>query len=334
MLLFGAFKKIICLIISTYTLFVPFERQALGTATHFTPPASVFMAQSEGTPLIAAHRSGKGGSPENTLKAVKECVENSEVPIDMFEIDIQITLDGELVLYHSLYLDENSDAAEYFGNKNIPVFSKTYADLRQLNMGEFFRSGNAYPYQGLRGDDIPDDLRLLKLSDFFDYLIAQGVAEDYLYSIEIKYPFPWGPSMVNKLYTILHDRNLTGRAVIGSYWADVTNYIDKHYAGKLHRFASIMECLNLYRSYYFNEDLSGKDIPYAALSLPYYEDNGYFLAAKSGEAGFIDYMHQYGLSACYWTVNDKGDVAALTAAGADVIMTDYPANVYSVINGG
>lgn len=333
MFLFGAIKKIICLIISTYTLFIPFERQALGTAAQFTAPASVFMAQSEGKPLIAAHRSGKGGAPENTLMAVKDCVDNNEAPADMFEIDIQITLDGELVLYHSLYLDENSNAAQYFGKENIPVFSKTYEELHRLNMGEFFVNGSSYPYQGLRGDDIPDDLRLLKLSDFFDYLIAQGVADDYLYSIEIKYPFPWGPSMVNKLYTILNDRGLTGRAVIGSYWADVTNYIDTHYTGKLNRFASIMECLELYSSYYYNEDLSGKDIPYTALSLPYYEDDGYFLAGKSGEAGFIGYMHRYGLSACYWTVNSSEDIAALTAAGADVIMTDYPANVYNFIYG-
>jgi len=72
MFTFGIIKKIICLIVSTYTLFVPFERQTLGTATQFYPPASVFMAQSEGTPLVAAHRSGKGSAPENTLKAVKE----------------------------------------------------------------------------------------------------------------------------------------------------------------------------------------------------------------------------------------------------------------------
>lgn len=334
MFLFGTMKKLICLIISTYVLFVPFERRDLGTAPVFTEPSSVFMAPSEGVPLVAAHRSGKGAAPENTRMAVEECINNSAEPIDMFEIDIQITKDGELVLYHSLYLEEKSNAAEYFGKDKVTVFSKTYAELYTLNMGEFFRYGSSYPYQGLRGDDIPENLRILKLDDFFDYLTQQNVVQDYLYSIEIKYPFPWGPTMVEKLYTILNERGLLERAVIGSYWPDVTSYIDAHYSGKLHRFASVFECLTLYRSYYFNEDLSDVDIPYVALSLPYYEDDGYFLAAKSGEAGFIDYMHQYGLSACYWTVNNSGDIADLIAAGADVIMTDYPANVHSIINGG
>lgn len=334
MFIFNAVKKFICLVISTYALFMPFERVELGTATYFTPPASVFMAQSNKMPLIAAHRSGKGAAPENTLKAVEECVNSTDTPVDMFEIDIQITKDGELVLYHSLYLDENSDAAEYFGKDKITVFSKNYSDLHNLNMGEQFEYGGSAPYRGLRGEDIPNDLRILKLDDFFNYLTERGVVQNYLYSIEIKYPFPWGPSMVDKLYTILNERGLAGSAVIGSYWADVTKYIDTHYSGKLNRFASIMECLDLYRSYYFGEDLSKVDIPYVALSLPYYEDGGYFLASNCGNAGFIEYAHRYGLSACYWTVNADGDISDLVAAGADVLMTDYPAKVYSIIHGG
>ena len=333
MFIFNAVKKFICLIISTYFLFMPFERTELGTAHYFTPPASVFMAQNKGIPLIAAHRSGKGAAPENTLKAVEECIKTTDTPIDMFEIDIQITKDGELVLYHSLYLDENSDAAEYFGKKNITVFSKNYSDLHNLNMGEQFEHGGSYPYKGLRGADIPNDLRILKLDDFFNYLEEQGVLQKYLYSIEIKYPFPWGPSMVDKLYTILAARGLTGKAVIGSYWADVTKYIDTHYSGKINRFASIMECLDLYRSYYFGEDLSKADIPYIALSLPYYEDDGYFLASNCGNADFIEYAHRYGISACYWTVDTDSDIRNLAAAGADVLMSDNAAHTYRIIHG-
>ena len=67
-----------------------------------------------GETLVAAHRAGKGNAPENTMMAVKSCLESDERP-DIFEMDIQITKDGELVLYHSLFVDEKSDAAEHFG---------------------------------------------------------------------------------------------------------------------------------------------------------------------------------------------------------------------------
>ncbi len=330
-ILFSAVKKFICVIISSLVLFTSLDRQELGTAAYFPEPSNVFMAQSEAVPLIAAHRSGKGIAPENTLMAVEECVNSTDFQIDMLEIDIQITSDGELVLYHSLYLDENSNAAEYFGADNITVFSKTYEELRNLNMGEYYKRGGSYIYQGLRGDDIPDNLRILKLEDLFDYLAEQGTVQDFLYSIEIKYPFPWGPTMVDKLYSILEERDLLDNTIVGSFWADVTAYIDSEYGGRLSRFASIEECLELYSSYYFGEDLSGYDFPYIALSLPYYEDDGYMLVTKFGKADFIDYVHQYGLAACYWTVNNVEDISDLIAAGADTIMTDHPAKAYSSI---
>lgn len=330
MRLISAVRNFLCLILSTVALFSQLERIDLGTASYFAEPASVFMVRTPGKPLIAAHRSGKGAAPENTLKAVAECVD-SDTPIDMFEIDIQITKDGELVLYHSLFLDENSNAAEFFGKENTPVFSKTYAELRNLNMGEHFRYGGAYIFQGLRGDDIPEDLRILRLEDFFAYLDTRGVLENYLYSVEIKYPFPWGPAIVDKLYAMVTAYGVADRTVVGSYWQDVTDRIDARYAGKLHRFASILECLDLYRAFYAGDDLSDYDFPYIALSLPYYEDDGRLLISRFGTAAFIDYAHQYGLSACYWTVNDEGDAAALTAAGADCLMTDYPGRLYELL---
>ena len=330
---FTAVKKFICLIVSSLALITSLQRGDLGTASYFPQPQSAFMARSAGMPLVAAHRTGKGNAPENTLMALEAAVAAGD-EVDMFEIDIQITSDGELVLYHSLYLDENSDAAEYFGRANTTVFSKTYAQLRNLNMGENFNRGGKYPYRGLRGADIPDNLRILKLADFFDWLAARGLAQRYLYSIEVKYPFPWGPSMVDQLAVILEQRGLVGNAVIGSYWADITAYIDCAYSGRLQRFASIAECLQLYSAYYCGEDLTGVDLPYIALSLPYYEDDNRMMIAHCGDAAFIDYAHRYGLAMCYWTVNTDGDVRALAAAGADVLMTDYPEKVYDIIHAG
>ncbi|OQA64334.1 MAG: Glycerophosphoryl diester phosphodiesterase family protein [Firmicutes bacterium ADurb.Bin262] len=58
------------------------------------------------------------------------------------------------------------------------------------------------------------------------------------------------------------------------------------------------------------------------------------MIAHCGDAAFIDYAHRYGLAMCYWTVNTDGDVRALAAAGADVLMTDYPEKVYDIIHAG
>ncbi|MBN3859619.1 hypothetical protein GKC56_03620 [Neisseriaceae bacterium PsAf] len=52
-----------------------------------------------------------------------------------------------------------SDAVEYFKEEVVSAASKTYEELRQLNLGEFFTDNNGnHPYQGLRNEAIPDDI--------------------------------------------------------------------------------------------------------------------------------------------------------------------------------
>ena len=77
-----------------------------------------------GHTLISSHRSGKGAAPENTLMAIKSNLIYAETDSAIIELDVQLTKDDEIVLYHSLYLDEKSNSAEYFGVKNTPVFMK------------------------------------------------------------------------------------------------------------------------------------------------------------------------------------------------------------------
>ncbi len=281
-----------------------------------------------GETLIAAHRAGKGNAPENTMMAVKNCLESEERP-DIFEMDIQITKDGELVLYHSLFVDEKSDAEEHFGKKNTTVFSKTYAELRELNFGEKFKKDGEYPYAGLRGDDIPDDLRITKVSDVFDTIEAAAPGE-FRYIVEIKYPFPWAPKMVDKFYDILAERNLTDRVIIGSFWNDVGHYIDNHYAGKLMRSANPFEIVDFYGCALRDEKLNKDDIKFMALQMPYYWDDGKLLVANLGRTKLVDYAHKYGISVQYWTVDKPEDAETLIYNGADVLMSDHPERMYDL----
>ena len=283
-----------------------------------------------GETLVAAHRSGKGNAPENTLAAVKNCLQSDERP-DIFEMDIQLTKDDELVLYHSLWVDEKSDAAEHFGHKNIPVFSKTYAELRELNFAETFKKDGVYPYAGLRGDDIPDDVKIVKVADVFDTIEAAAPGQ-FRYIVEIKYPFPWAPKMVDKLYDILSERNMTDRVIIGSFWNDVGHYIDNHYAGKLMRSANPFEIVDFYGCAMRNEELNKEDIKFMSLQMPYYWDDGLLLVSNLGKTKLIDYAHKYGISVQYWTVDKPEDAETLIYNGADVLMSDHPERIYDILS--
>ncbi len=60
-----------------------------------------FFLPDYGNTHVAAHRMGKSYAPDNTMLALKKNIE-SNTPPDVIESDVQITADGELVLYLSL----------------------------------------------------------------------------------------------------------------------------------------------------------------------------------------------------------------------------------------
>ena len=285
-----------------------------------------------GNTRISCHRSGKGAAPENTLMAVKSNLVYAETDSAIIEMDVQLTKDGEIVLYHSLFLDEMSDSAEYFGKENTPVFAKTYEELRNLNMGENFKSGDSYPYRGLRGDEIPDDIRITALKDVFECVETEAEGK-FRYIIEIKYPRPWASDIVDGIYELMQEYELEDRVIVASFWPDVSWYIDNNYSGKINRAANPFEIVDFYGSYTRNEDLNREDIKFIALQMPYYWDDGKLLVANLGKTGFIDYAHKYGISVQFWTVNNAEDAKTLAKSGADLLMTDYPDRIRNALYG-
>lgn len=285
-----------------------------------------------GNTRISCHRSGKGAAPENTLMAVKSNLVYAETDSAIIEMDVQLTKDGEIVLYHSLFLDEMSDSAEYFGKENTPVFAKTYEELRNLNMGENFKSGDSYPYRGLRGDEIPDDIRITALKDVFECVETEAEGK-FRYIIEIKYPRPWASDIVDGIYELMQEYELEDRVIVASFWPDVSWYIDNNYSGKINRAANPFEIVDFYGSYTRNEDLNREDIKFIALQMPYYWDDGKLLVANLGKTGFVDYAHKYGISVQFWTVNNAEDAKTLAKSGADLLMTDYPDRIRNALYG-
>ncbi len=284
-----------------------------------------------GETLVSSHRSGKGAAPENTLMAIKSNLVYASSDSAIIEMDVQLTKDGEVVLYHSLSLDEMSNSAEHFGVENTTVFSKTYEELRALNMGENFKSGDSYPYRGLRGEEIPDDIRITALKDVFACVESEAPGT-YRYIIEVKYPHPWAPKIVDEIYRLMQEYDLGDRVIVASFWPDVSVYIDKKYGDEMNRSANPFEIVELYGCYLRNDDLSETELDYTCLQMPYYWDDGMLMVANLGRASFIDYAHKYGISMQYWTVNNADDAKNLAAAGADLLMTDYPDRIRDALD--
>ncbi len=80
-------------------------------------------------PIIIAHRAGAADAPENTLAALKRVIKDDVA--DMVEIDVAMTLDGELVIAHDKDLMRQ-------GNDPRIIAETTYDDLRKVDIGRVF----------------------------------------------------------------------------------------------------------------------------------------------------------------------------------------------------
>src|SRR5689334_18379914 len=84
-----------------------------------------------------AHRGGSQLAPENTLAAFRHAL---TLPIDAIELDVQMSRDGQLVVFHDNTLERLTNGT---GN----VLDLDFAYLRSLNAAAHFAGGWPEPQQ-------------------------------------------------------------------------------------------------------------------------------------------------------------------------------------------
>lgn len=277
--------------------------------------------------LVAAHRSGGEIYPENTLFAFKSCCESDDFETDIFEFDLHLTKDNILILLHDKNFDRTSNSEEYFGKKGVKPEEKTYEELRVgLNLGENYQTADgSYPYRGLRGDEIPDDLRVVRLEDVLDYLISQD--KEYHYIIEIKDGGEIGKTATDELYRIISEKGILQNVIAGTFKGDITKYFDEKYDDMI-RSAGISEVAKFYFASITGAKLNQENIKFDVLQIPYKQ-----FVINLGTQDMINRAHKYNIAVQYWTINDEEEIKELNDRKADAIITDNPKRAYEIIHG-
>ncbi len=268
------------------------------------------------TALISAHRAGGDLAPEETLKAFELCMQATNYRVDIVEFDLHLTKDEKLVLLHDDTVNRTSNATEAYGDKKVKVKDKTLTELKELNFGENFQAlDGSYPYRGLRGADIPENVKILALDEILTYLTS--VRSDLRYIIEIKDGGKTGEKATDILCATLKRFGIEDQVILGTFKDNVTRYMTKNYS-HISRSASIAEVFGFYFSFLYGV----KDVKtdFNVLQIPMGNDVIYNLATPE----FIAYAHAHGIAVQYWTINDKDDIRNLIASGADAIITDNP----------
>ena len=79
-------------------------------------------------PLVVAHRAGGGMAPENTMAAIHRAM---EIGVDAVELDVRLTKDGKVVVFHDRKLDRTSNGAG-------PVGTHTLSEMKSLDVGSWY----------------------------------------------------------------------------------------------------------------------------------------------------------------------------------------------------
>jgi len=86
--------------------------------------------------LNIAHRGARSLAPENTLAAARKAL---EVGADLWELDVAVTADEALILFHDDSLARTTDAPARFPHRAPWTFTTfTLAEIRSLDAGSWF----------------------------------------------------------------------------------------------------------------------------------------------------------------------------------------------------
>ncbi|MDG5470174.1 glycerophosphodiester phosphodiesterase [Jeotgalibacillus sp. ET6] len=249
-------------------------------------------------PRIYAHRGGADLAPESSMAAFKHA---AELGVNGFEIDVRLTKDEQLVVFHDRFIDRTTDGAGR-------VADYTLDELKDFDLGFHFRDlQGKQTYRG-KGEKIITLKELLEA--FPEHLINIDMKED---------PDTYeGSLMPSKVWRLIEKMGVEDRVLVTSFYDEQIDRFSLYAQDRVAIGAGENEAkkaFSLFKSgfghlYYPKAD---------ALQIP----------TKHGvipldSQSFIEFLDSLNVHVEYWTVNDVETMDRLLRYGAHGLVTDRP----------
>ncbi|UCD00186.1 MAG: glycerophosphodiester phosphodiesterase [Phycisphaerales bacterium] len=249
--------------------------------------------------LAIAHRGGGGLWPENTMYAFAHAV---ELGVDVIEMDVHSTQDGEIVVIHDDTVDRTT-------NGTGRVQELTLAQLKQLDAGYIWTpdNGTSFPFRG-RGLKVPT------LAEVF------AAFADMAMNIEIK---QFKPSIVAPLSGLIREHNIAAQVLVASADTDTLKEF-RRVCPQVATSAGEQETRFFYTMHLARLGRLCK-APAHAFQVPQYSDGRQVVTPS-----FVKVAHGRNMEVHVWTINDAEDMRRLIDMGVDGIVTDYPDRLLTV----
>lgn len=259
------------------------------------------------SPYIFAHRGGMGIAPEHTIAAFDKA---SEFNVDGFEVDVRMTKDEEIVIFHDAYVDRTSNGAGRISNMTLD-------ELQTLDFGYHFRDveGN-HPFRNA------DNVKIVTLKELIQKY------PDKLINIDIKdAPESYeGSLMPSLLYRLITELGVEERVLVTSFHDEQVERFRLYSGEDIALGAGEDQVRNAYLAYstcfkhLYTPKADTLQIPPRYNNIP--------LDCE----GFIDYLQSLNVAVGYWVINEMDEMDALIQKGAHSIVTDYPDISHHLLN--
>ena len=264
--------------------------------------------------LNIAHRGARSLAPENTLAAARKGL---EVGADMWELDIQMTSDGEFIVIHDSTLKRTSNVRDVFpSRKPWLVHEFTLDEIRLLDFGSWFTKQD--PFGQIASGMVAE-------SDLASYVHQQAptLGEALTFTLEHSWSVnleikdlsgnPDPHQVARKIIALVEDLDMLDSVLISSYNQD---YLVELREAHPHIATGV---------------LISKPHPYPEKLLRQLGAQAYHPRLSAFRPADIALLHRNDCRVHVWNVNDRKTMERLVSAGVDGIFTDFPQLLTSVL---
>ena len=257
--------------------------------------------------LNIAHRGARSLAPENTLAAARKAF---EVGADMWELDIRMTADSELIVMHDSTLERTSNVRDVFPDRKPWLVHEFNLDeIRRLDFGSWFSAQDPFG-QIAAGVVTESDLAdyagepVPTLREALDFTLEH----DWQVNVEIKdlSENPGHSHIVEKVISLLKELDMVDQVLISSFYQDYLaqiRKIDQEFATAL---------------------LVSKSNPDPGDLLRELGTRAYHPRKTAVRFKDIAQLVRLGFAVNVWNVNDQKTMRELVKAGVSGIFTDFP----------
>ncbi|EGA89426.1 glycerophosphoryl diester phosphodiesterase [Planococcus donghaensis MPA1U2] len=257
-------------------------------------------------PIVLAHRGGSKLAPENTLAAFNY---SAELGVNGFEVDIRMTNDEEILVFHDEYIDRTTDGAGR-------VADLTLDQLRAFDLGyHFIDTEGQHSFRG-------KNEQVVLLRELFEKFPQMYI------NIDIKdAPETYEGSLVpSKLWRLIDALGVHDRVVVTSFYDEQIDRFNLYAQNRIAVGAGENEIRKAYTA--FTSQFGHLYQPRADV---------FQIPTKSSvfrldSARFIAFLDNLNIPVHYWVIDEPEEMRALIASGAKGIITDRPDLALSLIS--